>query len=424
MSTDSAFGRTNGAPALIGDIVAVRLSSILEEAGSSRVVYAMVDLGKEVTSAIGEHVSKCSRSPDGRIEVAIHPDFATKGLSPQLVSRESATWFRNHGREGVLATLFSVPGQQMDQVLQSLGSVQRINDSWILDPTKARIWSDRVLPSYVGTDIHRNLTAVLEGLMKSGILASSRMLGEFCVSIRESMTGGSGLNLPRAISHAFPYLHLPRNCITNNEAASLIDEPIRSIRRIRDEFQRHLYLRDNRGRPRLRTNMLNDIERLLASGDLSNDNAKTLRALVNDKEVTTGVWRPSQEHVVQLPWPEIRQFFQKKRAPRSTLGSQTIEFLDDEHPGALRKEERRILRRLKGVRGRSTPALEAVYSHHRERLREVPRLYKQWLRLIFDKPIQEDDDLLLGLIALAERALRTRDESDDSQLVIRLRTLA
>ena len=421
MNPVPTLNRANSAAALIGEIVAARLSSILEEAGGSRVVYAMVDLGKEVTSAIGEHVSRHPRSSEGRIEVAIHPELATDWLSPQLVSTESATWFRNHGREGTLATLFSVPGQQMEQVLQSLGSVQRINDSWILDSTKARTWSDRVIPTYVGTVIHQELTAVLEGLMKSGILASSSMLGEFCVCIRESMTGGSGLTLPRAISHALPYLHLPRDCMTDNETASLIDAPVRSIRRIRDEFQRYLYLRASRGQLRLRTNMLKDIERLVASGGLSNDNAETLRALVNDKEVTTGVWRPSQQRVVQIPWPEIRPFFHKKRARRVTLGDQTIGFLEDEHPSALRGKERVILGRLKGVRGGSTPELEAVYSHHRERLREFPKLYRQWLRLIFDKPIQEDDDLLLGLVALAERALRTRDDSDDSQLVIRLR---
>lgn len=414
---------TNCASELVGEIVATRLASIIEAAGGSRVVYAMVDLGKEITCAIGQNLSRQFESSDRRIEIAIHPDLATEWLPAQLISKEAATWFRNHRTDGTVATLFSVPGQQMEEVLQSLGSVQRINHTWILDPARAGTWADRTIPDYRGTNIQKELATVLEGLMDSGILASSRMLGEFCVGVRESMRGGSGLALPQAINHALPWLQLPRECITDNEAASLIHSPAAWIAPIRDQFQHYLFLRDKRGELRLRTDMLKDIERLVASGDLSDNNAATLRALVNDKEVTSGKWRLSQRHVAEIPWPEIRPFFEDSKGwgPNSTLGQRTIKFLKDEHPDAITKDEAESLAQLRRSSDRSTPELEAIYFHHRERLREAPALYRQWLRLIFDKPIQEDGDLLLGLVALVERALRTAEDVDSPELVIRLR---
>ncbi len=421
MNAVQGSDNTNPAATVVGEIVAKRLSSVIEAARGSRVVYAMVDLGKEVTCAIGQNVSRLQETISGRIEVAIHPDLATEQLPRKLVSTDAATWFRNHGTEGTLATVFSVPGQQMEKVLQSLGSVERINHSWILDPTKAEVWADRVLPTYIGTDIHRELTRVLEGLMESGILASSKMLGEFGVSVRESMTGDRGLTLPNAVRHALPCLRLPRNCITHNEATALISNPTPLIRRFHHEFQRYLYLRNKRGELRLRTDMLTYIDKLVAEGDLSDGDANVLRILVNDKGVTTGVWRPSQHDVAQLPWPRIHRFFVDARPQRIPLGEKTIQFLDEEHPGTLKEDEQAILSQLKDANTKSTPQLEAIYFHHRERLRERPQLYKQWHWLIFDKPIEEDDDLLPGLVALVERALRTGDDVDTPNIVIELR---
>ena len=409
------------AAALVGEVVGTRLEAVIRAASGSRVVYAMVDLGRDVTCAIGQYVSHIEGCGNGQIEVAIHPDLATKWLSPQLLSTDAATWFRNHGGQETLATIFSVPGQQMEQVLQSLGSVQRINDSWILDSTKADIWAARTLPTYVGTAIGRDFTRVLKGFMESGILASSKMLGEFCLSIRESMTGHEGRTLARAISHGLPCLQLPRDCITDNEADALISSPALWIHRIRNEFQGYLYLRDRRGELRLRTDMLKYLDSLVSGGDLSEQHAEKIRLLVNDRDVSTGVWRQSQDAVAQIPWPAIQRFFQDARTKRVSLGEQTVKWLDDEHPNTLSVKERAILHQTKSASIKSTPLLEAVYFHHRERLRGSPKLYKQWHRLVFDNPIEEDDDLLLGLVALAERALRTCDEVQEPRLIIQLR---
>ncbi len=414
--------------ALIGEVVAARLRPVIRRAGGSRVVYAMVDLGKDVTCAVAEAVSEISvsdhnRSDDhNRIEVGIHPELATDWLSSRLRSDEAATWYRNHSGEGVVATLFSVPGRQMEEVLQSLGGVQRINHAWIMDPTKADVWADHALPTYGGTSVAGELTSVLRGLMESGVLASSSMLAEFCVSLRDSMTGARGMSLRRAINHGLPTLQLPRDCLADNELDSLMSSPAASFRGCRDEFRPYLYLRSRRGDDRRKKEMWDAIERLSGDGDLTNETAAALRGLVGDRELTANRWRPSQSAVARVPWPQVRKFFEdKKKTGPANLGASTIKFLDDNHPETLQEDERSILARLHGGRVRPTPELRRIYFRHRERLRDLVSLYKKWQRLVFQKPIKQDDDLLLGLVDLTERAFGSVDNPSDRTLIIQLR---
>ena len=84
-------------------------------------MYAIVDLGPELSSAIGRAVAKLP-GETGVIEIAIHPDLAVDGLESALVKNEIATRFRNRKHDRAVATIFSVPGQQMARVLQSLGA--------------------------------------------------------------------------------------------------------------------------------------------------------------------------------------------------------------------------------------------------------------------------------------------------------------
>lgn len=422
-TVDSVHG-SSIASRMIGEVVATRLSAVIEEANGSRVVYAMADLGKEVTCSIGTRLATMA-VPGGRIDVAIHPELATEEFRREYqssITEEAATWFRNHRPDSsVIATVFSVSGERMEEVLQSLGSVQRINHSWILDSTKAAVWADHTLPSYKHSPIHRDLEMTLKGLMDSDVLASATMLAEFCVSIRESMTGPSGLELKRAINHALPNLRLPRDCMSDNELKSLSSTPGPTLSKLRDDFQQYLFLRDRKGGVRLRKDMLEEIRKLFQNGTLSESNQFALVKLVNDREITTGMWQPSQRCVSEIRWEEIRQFFLgSSQSTPQPLGLQTIQFLDDDHPGMLEDEERTILQSL-GKRVTANPELERVYFRHCERLKERPSLYKKWHHVIFNKPIQEVDDLLAGLVCLAERSSQAVDGLDDHVVVIQLR---
>ena len=75
---------------IAAQVAARRISNVISHANRSRVMYAIVDLGPELTSAIGTAVAKLP-SEGGVIEVAIHPDLATDELEPELIRDE---WLR------------------------------------------------------------------------------------------------------------------------------------------------------------------------------------------------------------------------------------------------------------------------------------------------------------------------------------------
>ena len=69
----------------------------------------------------------------------------------------------------------------------------------------------------------------------------------------------------------------------------------------------------------------------------------------------------------------------------------------------------------------ASPEQENVFLRHRERLSLKGKLYKRWERFVFNKPIEEVDDLCRGLIRLAERACQNAEDIEDPVLFVRLR---
>ena len=404
---------------LAGRVVAARVAKVIKDADGARVVYAIVDLGKELTSAIGRTVAKIPLTT-GKVEVAIHSELAVHGLEQEFLSDEVATRFRNRKTNGVVATIFSVPGRQMEEVLQSLGSVERINMPWLCDPKKANIWASEMLPGY-DSKIPYQLTAILRGLMDSDILVSAQMCAEFCAEVSEGIIGSEGLPLMKAINNALPCLRLPRDCI-DTRADNFSRNATVQFRQLRDEFQPHLYLISKKGETHPQQEMLEHIARLKDEKTLQPKTAEALTELINDRAVTKGDWLPSQQKVANLPWPEVRPFFGKRTSRHSnTLGNDTIKVLDDQFPSTLSEDEKELLQDLRRETGKANPEYEALFVRHREHLRTDPRLYKKWERFIFDKPVEVDDDLLLGLIQLAERAFQDADDMEEPVLLVRLR---
>ena len=405
---------------LAARVTARRISKVISNENGSRVMYAIVDLGSALTSAIGRELAECSHE-DARIEVAIHPELAVDGLDDELRTSEVATRFRNRKEEGVVATIFSVPARQMEGVLQSLGTVERVNEAWLCDPAKANLWARETLHDYF-QETREQFEQILRGLMHSGILASAHMLANFCAEVHLGMDGPRGLDLGSAVNQALPALRLPRECAPEVKAKTLAANAAVRFRRWRDEFQPHLYLEAKDGQVRPLQELLARLDELMESGDLEVDAAQALRDLVEDLGVTAGVWRESQQRVVELPWSKVRTFFRERsHKPRSTLGQETIDYLDDEFPNELSEQDREVLEDVRRETDDASPEQETVFLHHRERLSGNGQLYKRWERFVFNKPVDEYDDLLRGLIRLAERACQKAEDVEHPVLLVRLR---
>ena len=405
---------------LAARVAARRIFDVIATEDGARVMYAIVDLGAALTSAIAEALAGGSRE-HGRIEIAIHPELAVGALAPELQTSEVATRFRNRRESGVVATVFSVPARQVEGVLQSLGTVERVNEPWLCDPAKAHLWAEETLQQHAETTTTR-FGAILCGLMDSGILASAQMLAEFCAAVRVGVDGPRTLDLGRAVGEALPALRLPRECAPAMKAKTLAGNAAVQFRRWRDEFQPHLYLEAKDGHMRPRQELHDRLNELVDSEDLEGAPAEALRGLIDDSGVTAGVWRDSQQRVAELPWRQVQAFFRERtRKRKGTLGQETIRYLEDEFPNELSERDREILEEVGSETHDASPQHEAVFLRHRERLGGEGRLYKRWERFVFNQPVEEDDDLLRGLVRLAERACQRAEDVERPMLLVRLR---
>ena len=409
----------SGAATLVGRVVKDRLKGVIRDAQGARVVYAIVDLGPDLTSAIGRAVAEIS-SKKLPLEVAIHSSLAV-GLPKTLISDDVATRFRNRAKSGIIATIFSVPSRQIEEVMQSLGSVQRINEAWLCDGNKVDTWAANTLPDYPG-EISNQFTDILGGLIDSEILVSAEMLAEFCVSVRQSMVGSLGLPLVKAINHSLPYLRLPRNSMVDIDPKQLAENSANQFRKLRDEIQPYLYLQTRKGELRPRSDMRLRLDILGRESDLTVEHLEALRALIEDWEVTAGAWQYSQRRVAEISWTDVRKFFvEGSSRPIGHIGRETMDYFDAEYPGILDHHEREMLDALQKSRDGSNVAYQEIFLRHRERIQTNSRLYKKWQDMVFDKSIEEFDDLTIGLIRLAEKAFRSRETVSPSALIIRLR---
>ena len=405
---------------LAAQVAAKRISQRIGNANGSRVMYAIVDLDAGLTSAIGKALATLSRH-GARIEVAIHPELAVDGLDENLRTSEVATRFRNRKDDGVVATIFSVPGRQMEGVLQSLGTVDRVNEAWLCEPEKAGLWANEMLPNY-SEEIREPLKQILRGLMESGILTSAPMFANFCAEVQSGIRGTEGLDLGSAVNQALPWLRLPRDCAPEMKGRTIAADAYARFRQWRDEFQPHLYLASKDGQLRPRQELLTRLEQLRASGDLKEEAAQALEELVKDVRVTAGIWVESQQRVADHPWREVRPFFRGRSSKQTvTLGEETTRWLDDEFPEELAQRDREVLEQVRRETQDASPEAEAVFVCHRERLSGNPRLYKRWERFVFNRPVEEGDDLLRGLVRLAERACQKADDVSDPVMIVRLR---
>ena len=406
---------------LLASVVRERIENVIRDARGDRVVYAIVDLGVRLTSAIGRSVSQIRPPEQRRVEVAIHPDLADGTVDPRILSEDVATRFRNRRDAETVATVFSVPGRQVEGVIQSLGSVQRINEAWLCEPSKADVWTAKTIPGYDGM-LSKHLTDIIQGIMRSDVLSSAEMLAEFCARIRKHMLGPDGLPLPKAVNDALPCLHIPRNAMSSMSSESLAKSAATQFRKLRDDLQPYLYLTSRKGELRTHRELRAQLKALRDSESIKPEHAETLSELIEDHSVTAGAWQISQQRVAEISWADIRKFFESNSARSgSHVGRETIDFLDAEFPNALRNDEREALEYLKNKSVGVNSDHREIFVRHCERIRLRPTLYKKWQVLIFDKAIEETGDLIVGLIRLAEKAYQLASQNVDSVLLVRLR---
>ena len=402
----------------LGKVAARRVQAMLDDGPSSRILLGTLGLAPAVARAIAREVAAL-KPVDGRVEAFIHPELDEGELGGAKVSKETATWHRNHAPEGVVLTLFSIPASKVESEGQSIAHVDRIDDERLMSWTDT--WASIALHDYDPEHISK-LGNVLAGLARSDTVTDAETMARYALRLVTHMRE-DGLALGRAARRALPALKMPRDAGDPRAQLELsTDAAERFFRKVADEAKPFLNLRGSDGETLNPSDLRRKLAQLEASGDLEPASVKALRALLDDPRVGEGGWADSQAVAAEVSWDEAERLFgTNKVKDKKTFGEETLNlFRTHYREDDLTSEEIEFLADLRRDSVRPGEAHDDFFHRHREKLRADPRLFKRWERLVFRKPI-ETDDLAEGLLRLAFRAKQEADEVQDPRLYVRLR---
>ena len=134
-----------------------------------------------------------------------------------------------------------------------------------------------------------------------------------------------------------------------------------------------------------------------------------------------GNWNEHAEALARLEWEQdnIKTLFDGLRVRRVPLGSQTLEFFEDDYPDTLTEDEQDHLTRLDERKTReANDEDEQFYERHRLELGRNRTLKSRWDRFSFGQPI-EANDFAVGLLKCLER-LFEQSGSGTGERVLRI----
>jgi DNA segregation ATPase FtsK/SpoIIIE, S-DNA-T family len=134
-------------------------------------------------------------------------------------------------------------------------------------------------------------------------------------------------------------------------------------------------------------------------------------------------WTKEAEDLANYEWEldNIYVFFSGIKAKKVDLGTQTLQYLEDEHSDTLTQDDIDYLETLQ-KRKSSEPNEEDLefFENHRQELDANPSLKSKWDRFVYGKPI-ESDDFIAGLLEAIER-LFSQSGNIVSKKNLRIRT--
>ena len=381
----------------------------------------MIGLDKPIISAIARWIAS-KTYPSGEVEVFVDPQLVDGDISPAVVSKKGAVYYRNHASIGVRLTVCSVPANKVKVVGKTLDHNEKIDEAWLLQNPSA--WAAEGL-AQSSDDYKRGFANALEGLIKSGTAHDPLTVAEFTTRVAHHLVV-DGSVLEKAIRRALPAVQLPRDCgdprLKISESA---DAAERFFSKALDEARPALFLKGKDGEPLNRNELRNRLQSMAGARALEPDVIIAIDGLVADRTIRDGLWTPAQEAVAELAWEPVERFFADARQKaKPTFGDETLNFFKRQFHGALSDEEVKLLDDLSKDSAKPSEPIDQFFTRHRSKLQTDPKLYKRWERLVFRAPL-ECEDLAEGLLRLAHRASPDGDDADDADithvLVIRLR---
>lgn len=377
------------------------------------VLYSIEGLSPPVTRAIARAIA----TGIGQVQVHVHPCFDAPDdpLPATMLSEQPPAHWRNLSRDqgNVRAIVFAADGRSIDTAGETIAAIRKLDMQALLDDVKT--WLDAChfpFPQNSGDRVALYLQNALEGLTNTDLVLNLPMFAQFILRLAKEFEERSVNN---ALDAALPALRIPRDAGKFRPLPArgrIIGPPqwTNHFAKIEKDTRDKLYLRNERGAPLDRKSIRKRAESLAEEGLLDTSAQIAVMALTNDTTIQAGHWTATQETFVQHSWSQCQRVFAQGRAEIKRLGTETIAYFEDEHPGTLSEEDKRILDAFAGTPGMEVGDEERdFFFDNQDLLRARRSLFKRWERVIFQQG-GIHSDLLAGIL-LAFQHLLTRSES-------------
>jgi S-DNA-T family DNA segregation ATPase FtsK/SpoIIIE len=418
---EPAAPRVQDPASLVAKVAIARLRKAMDASPNTKCLFNIVGMDKALACAVARIIA-------AQVEnsfVRVHTELDDGTLPEELQTIQNTTDFRNMDRgKGGGCIVFATPTRDLDIVGATAGEISPLSFDALA--VKTDLWIDASLelasltPRQRG-DV-RNFTL---GLHKSGIVTGGlQMLAEFFIALDRNFRDQQ---IERAIDESLATLRIFRQAGRFKESAKKgkLRSPERWAELLRDLQKKTddaVHLVNDRGVELDRNTVNGQIDTLVKSGRLDEDEAALLRNLVNDTGIEQGIeWRSSQKSVIELSWEKVEPVFKTpKKVSKETLGEQTQAFFKNNYPDALNKAEKQQLKAISGDDDEPDDEEREFFFQHRTEIADDKRLLKRWESYIFPRPI-EHADILSGILSTIAELVRDAEKLPDSpRILVRL----
>jgi S-DNA-T family DNA segregation ATPase FtsK/SpoIIIE len=384
---------------LAARVAVARVRTATDAAPNAKSLFSIIGLDPQLTCAIAKRVA--DEMPGAFVRVHHVLDDGT--LDPALVTHWNTTDFRNMPREaGGGCIVFATPTRDLDVVGATAGEIAPISLESLANLPELWIEACPELSSLGGRQ-RAEVANFIKGLHKSGVaIGGLPMLARFVHDLNRNFHDIASID--RALDASLPAVRICRNAGRFKAPAQKgrLRSPAtwaEALRELQKQTEDAVHLVNERGVELDRGPLRLRIAELKTAGRLSEDEAATLRDLVDDDRIEPGVeWRSSQEAVVQLSWEKVEPVFRApKKTRKQSLGEETLAFFDASLPRELTKAEKDLLETVLTEEHDPEDEEKTFFFNRRDQIAEDKRLLKRWESYIF-RSSAEHSDLVAGLL--------------------------
>ncbi|NYZ14803.1 DNA translocase FtsK [Azospirillum sp. RWY-5-1] len=401
---------------LIGAVAAEHLADMMETEPEGALRFCVVGFGRDLTSAIAAAAN--GHAGLGELEIHVPTSLAAAGLDGHLVSGQAAVNLRH--KEPVVgkrAILFAIDSDELTTVGKSAEMLTRIDSGTIRGVVD--LWVKASGLGTLGEGDRARMTAALKGLELSGVARTLESFADFVGRVAALVSSGKAASVEDALDRALPALRIPR-CSGgfNGRSAVTPQEWSQLFRKATKALQPLLRKETEKGDPLDLEALEGNLAKAKEEGQIGAEEAAAIRAFLDDRTVSAEGWRMSQADLCEFEWAKLAVVFEgmEKAAPK-TLGQETVQHFDDEHPGLLDDDERRMLKAVKASMREVPPEVAEFFHARREEIARNRGLSVKWEKLVFSNP-ETYSDFLEGVVSTIHRLVERADRLPDDPVIL------